>query len=320
MRGLTISQSTTVGNERRYSSSAPRFTTSTSKKARGSPRSSPGRGRSSTKERGSSSTPIGWTAARFASRAFRGNTPPRASGAPSPRGVRTNQGAIAALYEPRAGTLGESLRRTKHTSRPLSDFRGAFEAQGVRDLVAIVGHDALGSGVVLAAPRTREIALRHAERRRYDRLAAELGALTRLRARRRATEGARLSESEARVARRILDGASDKDIAGELGCGLSAVSTFARRLRRKLGCRPGEESLLLSARRSTESLLVRLELFERLSPAECDVLSALLVGARYEEVARWRGTSERTIAAQAAAVFRKAGVSGRRELAAKLLR
>jgi DNA-binding NarL/FixJ family response regulator len=231
-----------------------------------------------------------------------------------------NQGAIAALYEPRAEALSESVRRTKASPRPLSDYRGAFEPEGVRDLVAVVGHDALGAGVILAAPRVREVAIRHTERRWLDRLAAELGALTRLRARRRTADMARLSASEALVLRRILEGASDKDMARELGCGLSSVSTFARRLRRKLGCRPGEESLLLSAPRSTEALSVRLELFDRLSSAECDVLSALLVGARYQEVARWRRSSTRTVASQVASIFRKARVSGRRELAAKLLR
>ncbi len=121
------------------------------------------------------------------------------------------------------------------------------------------------------------------------------------------------------MARRILEGASDKDMAREFGCALSTVSTLARRLRQKLGCRAGEESLRLSPRCSAETLSRRLELFDRLSRSELDVLSALLIGEPYVEVARWRGTSSRTIAAQAAAIFRKARVSGQRELAAKLL-
>ncbi len=229
-----------------------------------------------------------------------------------------NQRTIAALYSPGAETLAASRRRLSASTTPLSEFGAAFEATGVRDLVAVVGHDALGSGVVVAAPRTRELALPHAERRRLDRLAAELGALARFRSRRLASEVARLSASEVRVARRILEGASDKDMAREFGCRLSTVSTLARRLRRKLGCCAGEEALHLSPRCSSQAIARRLELFELLSPSECDVLSALLIGARYDEVARWRGTSTRTIATQATAIFRKARVSGKRELASKL--
>jgi DNA-binding CsgD family transcriptional regulator len=228
-----------------------------------------------------------------------------------------NQGTIAALYSARAETISEARRRPVASSSPLTDFRAEFEVHGIRDLVAIVGHDTLGSGVVVAAPRTREVALRYVERRRLDRLAAELGALTRFRDRRLVSEVARLSAAEVRVARRILEGASDKEMALEFGCRLSTVSTLARRLRRKLGWRAGEEALRLSARCSSEAIARRLELFDRLSPSECDVLSALLIGARYEEVAQWRGTSARTIAVQATAIFRKARVSGRRELAAK---
>jgi DNA-binding CsgD family transcriptional regulator len=244
-------------------------------------------------------------------------TAPRFWGALSAWGA-DNQATIAALYSPRVGTLGESRRRAEESSTPLSDFGPDFEVHGIRDLVAVVGHDALGAGVVVAAPRTRKVALRHVERRQLDRLAAELGAQARFRARRLASETTRLSAAEVRVARRVLEGASDKDMAREFGCRLSTVSTLARRLRRKLGCRAGEEALHLSASCSSEAIARRLALFDLLSPSECDVLSALLIGARYDEVARWRGTSTRTIAAQATAIFRKAQVSGRRELAAKL--
>jgi DNA-binding CsgD family transcriptional regulator len=96
------------------------------------------------------------------------------------------------------------------------------------------------------------------------------------------------------------------------------VSTFLRRVRRKLGCRPGQELLVLRQPRAP-ALRRRLELFERLTNAECDVASELLVGASYQEIAGRRGVSVQTVASQCAAVFRKCGVSGRRELAAALL-
>ena len=61
--------------------------------------------------------------------------------------------------------------------------------------------------------------------------------------------------------------------------------------------------------------------FERweLSPAECEVGLLLLKGLSHKEVAATRDTSERTVRQQALAVYRKAGLSGRAELAAFFL-
>ncbi|HET9555304.1 MAG TPA: helix-turn-helix transcriptional regulator [Anaeromyxobacteraceae bacterium] len=61
--------------------------------------------------------------------------------------------------------------------------------------------------------------------------------------------------------------------------------------------------------------------FERwqLSPAEREVALLLLKGLSHKDVADVRRTSERTVRQQALAVYRKAGLSGRAELAAFFL-
>ena len=61
--------------------------------------------------------------------------------------------------------------------------------------------------------------------------------------------------------------------------------------------------------------------FERweLSPAEREVALLLLKGLSHKEAAEVRATSERTVRQQALAVYRKAGLAGRAELAAFFL-
>ena len=56
-----------------------------------------------------------------------------------------------------------------------------------------------------------------------------------------------------------------------------------------------------------------------LSPAEQEIGYLLLKGLSMDEVAKVRGTSERTARDQARAIYRKAGVSGRAELSAFFL-
>lgn len=226
-----------------------------------------------------------------------------------------NETALARIYETTAGSLERSREAAKRAGVPLTDPRERFEAHGVADVLTVVGHDVNGFGVFLTSPR-RAIGSAPAERRMLERLAAMLGAAARLREHRRRIHTTQLSAAEDLVARRLVEGASDKVIARELGVALSTVSTFTRRVRRKLGCRPGEEVLLLSA---TSNLPRRLALFDRLTSAECDVASELLVGSSYADIAERRGVSVRTVASQCTAVFRKCGVSGRRELASVLL-
>ena len=114
----------------------------------------------------------------------------------------------------------------------------------------------------------------------------------------------------------LADGASDKEIAVALGVTLSTVSSFARRARSKLGCPPGAEALLAA----TAGAEQRRELFARLTAAECDVAAHLLLGRSHADIARRRGSSLRTIAAQCSLIFRKCGVAGQRALAAAMLR
>jgi len=56
-----------------------------------------------------------------------------------------------------------------------------------------------------------------------------------------------------------------------------------------------------------------------LSPAERDVALLQLKGLRHKEIAELRHTSERTVRQQALAIYRKAGLSGRTDLAAFFL-
>jgi DNA-binding CsgD family transcriptional regulator len=56
-----------------------------------------------------------------------------------------------------------------------------------------------------------------------------------------------------------------------------------------------------------------------LSPAERDVALLQLKGLRHKEIAELRKTSERTVRQQALAIYRKAGLTGRTDLAAFFL-
>ena len=56
-----------------------------------------------------------------------------------------------------------------------------------------------------------------------------------------------------------------------------------------------------------------------LTPAERDVALLQLKGLRHKEIADLRNTSERTVRQQALAIYKKAGLSGRTDLAAFFL-
>jgi DNA-binding NarL/FixJ family response regulator len=228
---------------------------------------------------------------------------------------------LSRVYQTAAGSLGGFLASARGARNTLADPRPSFASHGVADLLTLVGHDPSGFGVFLTVPRARAADAWGPKRRSLlARLAVELATAARIRSHQRRTHAASLSASEERVARLLLEGAADKVIAVELGVTLSTVSTFTRRMREKLGCRPGEELVRLSAPAPGANLERRLALFERLTASECDVASELLVGSSYAEIAERRGVSVRTVASQCTAVFRKCGVSGRRELASLLLR
>ena len=56
-----------------------------------------------------------------------------------------------------------------------------------------------------------------------------------------------------------------------------------------------------------------------LTPAERDIALLQLKGLRHKQIAELRETSERTVRQQALAIYRKAGLSGRTDLAAFFL-
>jgi DNA-binding NarL/FixJ family response regulator len=231
-----------------------------------------------------------------------------------------NQKCLARIYETGPASVEDARRSARRLGVGLSDHRPSFEPHGVADVLTMLGHDAGGFGLFLTVPRARRDVGRAAKRgSAVERLSVELTAAARLREHRRRTQVARLSAAETLVARRLLEGASDKAIALELESSLSTVSTFTRRVRNKLGCRAGGEALALASAGSLVKVTRRLELFDRLSVSECDVASELLVGSSHAEIAARRGVSVRTVASQCASVFRKCSVSGRRELAATLL-
>jgi DNA-binding NarL/FixJ family response regulator len=230
-----------------------------------------------------------------------------------------NAAVLARSYGTGPGSLRQAERAAKRAGAALSNAEAAFEPHRVSDVLTVLGHDQSGFGICVTAPRARTVVEPSgAERRSFERLAIELAVATRLREHRRQRRDARLTAAESQVVRLLIEGAPDKHIAAELGVTLSTVSTFMARVRRKLGCRPGQELLLLQ-RAPGPSLHRRMELFARLTSAECDVASELLVGATHGEIAERRGVSVQTIASQCAGIFRKCGVSGRRELAAAML-
>ena len=221
--------------------------------------------------------------------------------------------ALASTYVTRAGGVDA---RSSALRAPVRELLARLESHAIADIFTVLAHDPSGFGVFLTAPRPRTLSVDGGRRRSLERLAAELGAALRLREARRQADLGRLSASERAVTRLLASGASDKEIALALGVGLSTVSTFARRARVKLGCRPGTEALITTASAAEGR---RRELFARLTASECDVAADLLIGRSHAEIALRRQSSPRTVAAQCAAIFRKCGVAGRRALCAAML-
>ncbi|MET0284951.1 MAG: LuxR C-terminal-related transcriptional regulator [Polyangiales bacterium] len=145
-----------------------------------------------------------------------------------------------------------------------------------------------------------------------------------------------LNERERLVLERILLGARNKTIANELGVSSAHITGISQRALAKIGARStadltrvmrarsslvmselpvgGETLIALGYRDETALALSNLTLAER------HVAHAVLDGRSQREIALERGVSERTVASQVASIYRKIGVSGRRELTAKLAR
>jgi DNA-binding CsgD family transcriptional regulator len=88
----------------------------------------------------------------------------------------------------------------------------------------------------------------------------------------------------------------------------------------KRGSRPAEAVLM--RRGDLELLVVDLPaspaLPAALTPGERDIVTRLIEGASNREIARSRGTSERTVANQLKRIYRKLGVFSRAELVATI--
>ena len=144
-----------------------------------------------------------------------------------------------------------------------------------------------------------------------------------------------LTSSEFELASTVAAGFAVKRIAAELGLEWATARTTLHRALRKLGLRScaqlpafwhGLSVAAASSRRADGSELLvfesRLDGQARALPltsAEREVLQAVLLGHKSQEIALQRSTSVRTVANQLATLFQKFGASSRAELAAKTL-
>jgi DNA-binding CsgD family transcriptional regulator len=151
-----------------------------------------------------------------------------------------------------------------------------------------------------------------------------------------AGESRGLSSRERQVAEQVGRGHTPKEIAYALGLASSTVGNALARARSKLGVRSLTELAALFAPAGlctrfaeyelasepiavASSALLDAERLAALSAAEREVTLLLVQGATNREIARRRGGSERTVANQLQAIYRKLGVTSRAELAARLL-
>lgn len=230
-----------------------------------------------------------------------------------------NQAIVAALYrsQPVQVVSFASVARLSGAAR--RDLSTTFEPHAIQDMLAFVAHHRASSGVILTVPLARSRRPSRALERTFSDVGSTLAAITHLRRKRCAARTqVVLSPSERAVALLLVAGYSDKEIAHELDVAMSTVSTIAQRIRNKLGCVAGGEFLGLAEPDARSALAMRRRLFARLTPAERDVAVELVTGARYADIARQRGCTERTIAAQASSIFRRTGLHGRRALGAAL--
>lgn len=134
----------------------------------------------------------------------------------------------------------------------------------------------------------------------------------------------------------LLQGASRGHVVLEIAAGIAAVVGAAYllrdalRLRRRLATQARDLSAYRAqaaawqaqARRHVEGLArsIDLQLEQwQLSVAEKEIAFLLLKGLSLKEIARLRGTAEKTVRAQSAAVYAKSGLAGRTELSAFFL-
>lgn len=145
-----------------------------------------------------------------------------------------------------------------------------------------------------------------------------------------------LTLREQTVAERIGEGATLKEIAYDLGLGVSAVAKASARARRKLSVSSLAELALLFSKDGPRTRLERHSVggeelavasidgteldMSMLSKSERDVALRLLRGDSNRAIATARGTRVRTVANQVRCILRKSGTASRAEFAAKLTR
>ena len=154
-------------------------------------------------------------------------------------------------------------------------------------------------------------------------------------------ESARLSARDTEILERALLEGVRKSVAVDFGLCPSSIAEILRRcfVFMGLSCWPSRIPLLLvlaahakhapDAQRGSTLLLAQNqhflrqsisvarpdnELAEWLSPAEYAVTRLLIEGKSYQEMAKLRDTSKRTVANQLASAFHRLGISGRAEL------
>ncbi|HET7545186.1 MAG TPA: helix-turn-helix transcriptional regulator [Polyangiaceae bacterium] len=154
-------------------------------------------------------------------------------------------------------------------------------------------------------------------------------------------EGARLSARDTEILERALLEGVRKSVAVDFGLCPSSIAEILRRsfVFMGLSCWPSRIPLLLvmaahakhapEVQRAAKQLLAQnqqyarqsisvarpdAELVEWLSPAEYAVTRLLIEGKSYQEMAKLRATSKRTVANQLASAFHRLGISGRAEL------
>jgi len=154
-------------------------------------------------------------------------------------------------------------------------------------------------------------------------------------------EGTRLSSRDTEILERALLEGVRKSVAVDFGLCPSSIAEILRRcfVFMGLSCWPSRIPLLLvmaahakyapDAERGAKLLVAQNqqflrqtisvarpdnELSECLSPAEYAVTRLLIEGKSYQEMAKLRRTSKRTVANQLASAFHRLGISGRAEL------
>ena len=124
-----------------------------------------------------------------------------------------------------------------------------------------------------------------------------------------------LSPRERTVAELVAQGESLKTIAATCKISVQAVSTYLERAKRKLGVKSRPD--LIRSLRGSDAAEATIQVTQRLTIAEVQILAGILRGERNAQIARGRGRSVHTVAAQAATLMRKLGASSRSELVAR---